>query len=145
MSASGRSFSALGFCLEASRMSAEGNLQLVREYLMALARMAPASEMAAFFTEDAEQIELPNRLNPNGQASDLKTLLERVEKGRAMLSEQHYEVTNVISSGDAAAVEAEWSGKLKNGAQLRAHFAMFFEFRDGRIAKQRNYDCFEPF
>jgi ketosteroid isomerase-like protein len=126
-------------------MSAEGNLQLVREYLGALARMAPASEMAAFFTEDAEQIELPNRLNPNGQASDLHTLLERVDKGRAMLSEQHYEVTNVISSGDSAAVEADWSGKLKNGAELRAHFAMFFEFRDGRIAKQRNYDCFEPF
>ena len=126
-------------------MSAEGNLQLVREYLGALARLAPASELAAFFTDDAEQIELPNRLNPNGQKSDLRTLLERVEKGRAMLSEQHYEVTNVISSGDSAAIEADWRGRLKNGAELRAHFAIFFEFRAGRIARQRNYDCFEPF
>jgi hypothetical protein len=23
-------------------------------------------------------------------------------------------------------------------------FAVFLEFRDGRIARQRNYDCFEP-
>jgi hypothetical protein len=26
---------------------------------------------------------------------------------------------------------------------LRAHFALFLEFRDGRIVRQRNYDCFE--
>jgi len=126
-------------------MSAEGNLQLVREYLAALARMAPATEIAGFFTEDAEQIELPNRLNPNGQKSDLRALLERIEKGRVMLGEQRYDVVNVISSGDSAAIEADWTGKLVNGAELRAHFAMFLEFRDGRIARQRNYDCFEPF
>ena len=30
------------------------------------------------------------------------------------------------------------------GASMKAHFAMFFEFREGRIALQRNYDCFEP-
>ncbi len=126
-------------------MSAEGNLQLVREYLGALARLAPASEMAAFFTDDAEQVELPNRLNPSGQKSDLPALLERVEKGRALLDSQHYEVTNVISTGNSAAIEADWKGKLRNGSELRAHFAIFFEFRDGRIARQRNYDCFEPF
>lgn len=125
-------------------MSAEGNLQLVREYLAALTRGAPASEMAGFFTEDVEQIELPNRLNPTGQKSDLRALLERVERGRALLHEQHYEVINVISSGDSAALEARWTGKLANGTELRAQFAMFFEFRDGRIARQRNYDCFEP-
>jgi ketosteroid isomerase-like protein len=28
---------------------------------------------------------------------------------------------------------------------MRAHFAVFIELRDGKIAEQRNYDCFEPF
>jgi ketosteroid isomerase-like protein len=31
------------------------------------------------------------------------------------------------------------------GGQLRARFAMFLEIREGRIARQRNYDCFYPF
>jgi len=26
---------------------------------------------------------------------------------------------------------------------MRAHSAMFFEFRDGKIASQKNYDCFK--
>lgn len=28
---------------------------------------------------------------------------------------------------------------------MRASLAMFITLRDGRIASQRNYDCFEPF
>jgi ketosteroid isomerase-like protein len=30
------------------------------------------------------------------------------------------------------------------GDVMRAHFATFIEFRDGKIVAQRNYDCFEP-
>ena len=37
-----------------------------------------------------------------------------------------------------AAVEAGATGD-----ELAAH-AVFFELRDGRIAAQRNYDCFDP-
>jgi hypothetical protein len=33
---------------------------------------------------------------------------------------------------------------LQAGATMNAHFAMFFEFENGRIRVQRNYDCFEP-
>jgi hypothetical protein len=36
-------------------------------------------------------------------------------------------------------------GQLQPGQEMRAHFAVFLEFRDGRIRRQRNYDCFEPF
>jgi len=28
--------------------------------------------------------------------------------------------------------------------EIRAHSAMFFEFKDSKIVSQRNYDCFEP-
>jgi hypothetical protein len=35
-------------------------------------------------------------------------------------------------------------GPLPIGADIRAHFAVFLEFRDGRIIGQRNYGCYEP-
>jgi ketosteroid isomerase-like protein len=46
--------------------------------------------------------------------------------------------------------EFQWSGTLAvpfetipAGGVMRARFAVFLEFRDGRIIRQRNYDCFE--
>ena len=52
---------------------------------------------------------------------------------------------------NSAAIEVLWTGtlamsfgNLSAGSKMRAHSAMFFEFKDGKIASQRNYDCFEP-
>lgn len=117
----------------------------IRDYLAALVAGVPASELARFFTSDAVQTELPNSLNPRGQRSDLPDVLARHEKGKGVLERQTFDLVNVIVSGDRVAVEADWSGTLANGKGMRAHFAMFFTFREGRIATQRNYDCFEPF
>ncbi|MCB0631806.1 MAG: hypothetical protein R2824_20670 [Saprospiraceae bacterium] len=36
-------------------------------------------------------------------------------------------------------------GNLSAGEDMVAYFAQFFEFKDGKIYRQRNYDCFEPF
>ncbi|MBV9480089.1 MAG: hypothetical protein JO249_04970 [Acidobacteria bacterium] len=48
------------------------------------------------------------------------------------------------------ALEVLWVGKLAvsfgtlaAGSEMRAHSAMFFEFKEGKIVSQRNYDCFE--
>jgi len=35
-------------------------------------------------------------------------------------------------------------GDLPVGHVLRASLAMFVDLRDGRIARIRNYDCYEP-
>jgi len=35
-------------------------------------------------------------------------------------------------------------GSLQAGSEMRAHSAMFFEFKDGKIVSQKNYDCFKP-
>ena len=35
-------------------------------------------------------------------------------------------------------------GTLPAGGEMRARFAVFLQFRDGKIVSQRNYDCFEP-
>ena len=58
-------------------MSEQDNLACVRQYLSALEQCATGDALARFFTPDAQQIELPNRLNPNGGSSDLPTLLKR--------------------------------------------------------------------
>jgi ketosteroid isomerase-like protein len=59
---------------------------------------------------------------------------------------------NALENGDAMALEVQWTGTLAvpvgdipAGGDMRARFGVFIELRDGKIARQRNYDCFEPF
>ena len=127
------------------------HITLVRDYLAALANGEAGKALERFFTPDAMQIEWPNRLNPKGGQSDLATMMKRSEQGKHLLVKQTYQITSEVVSGDKAAIEAEWRatlavplGTLAAGAEMKAYFAIFFEFKQGRIARQHNYDCFEP-
>ncbi|WP_394841220.1 nuclear transport factor 2 family protein [Pendulispora brunnea] len=98
------------------------------------------------------QQELPNRLNPNGVEYDLAGMIEAFRRGTKVLFSQKYEIKSMVAQGDTLALEVAWSGTLAvavgsraPGDVLRASFAVFLEFRDGQIFRQRNYDCFEPF
>lgn len=129
----------------------ETNLTLIRDYLGALERGDAGDDLSHFFTSDACQIEFPNRLNVRGNESDLESILARSVQGKGMLSSQRYTILNEVVKGDRVAVEAQWDGKLAvpigqlaAGFEMRANFAMFFECREGRIVRQHNYDCFEP-
>lgn len=126
------------------------NILLIRSYLAALQAGEAGESLSRFFTPDAVQREFPNRLNPRGQESDLRALIARSEQGRHLLSSQKYVILSETAQGDRVAVEASWTGtlaipvgSLAAGAEMRAHFAMFFECHEGRIRRQRNYDCFE--
>lgn len=128
------------------------NEALAREYLAALERGEAGEQLRRFYTPDFEQIEYPNALNPKGQRSDLAKTLERSEKGKQVLRSQTYQVVAAVAAGDSVALEVEWSGvlaipvaSLQAGQEMRANFGVFLEFRGGRIARQRNYDCFQPF
>lgn len=127
------------------------NVETIRAYLAALADGAVGDALRSFFTEDALQIELPNRLNPAGGQSDLETLLQRSEQGKHLLQSQTYDVRSIVARDNHVAVEASWTGTLAiplgtlaAGSTMKAHFAMFFELESKRIRRQRNYDCFEP-
>lgn len=129
----------------------EQNRQSIRSYLAALGSGAAGTELSGFFTPDAVQIEYPNRLNPAGGKSDLATILVRAEQGRKLLTRQTYEIQSEAAEGSRIAVEALWTGTLAvqvgtllPGSTMRAHLSIHFEMRDGLIAVQRNYDCFEP-
>lgn len=97
------------------------------------------------------QEEFPNRLVPTGAKRDLAALLDGYERGKKVISSQQYEIKNAMAGANVVALEVLWTGTLAValgtlpvGGQMRAHFAMFLEFRDGKIVAQRNYDCFEP-
>lgn len=130
----------------------EANVERVRAYLRAIEEEAPEETLRAFFTEDVEQIEFPNRLVPSGATRDLAALLAGNVKGRAVVEQQRYEIASVVARGDVVAVELVWTatlrvpiGALAAGDTMRARFAVFVELVDGRIRRQRNYDCFDPF
>jgi ketosteroid isomerase-like protein len=126
------------------------NLAVARHYLEAIERGEPGDSLA-FFAGDAVQEELPNRLTPRGARRDLAALREADERGRKVMTAQRYEILNAIASGDQVALEVQWTGTLAvpfesipAGGQMRARFGVFLELREGKIVRQRNYDCFEP-
>ena len=128
------------------------NVDLVRRYLAALENDDPAIDVGEFFAPDAQQIEWPNRLVPDGATRDVAGLRDGRARGRAVIRDHRFEIDNVIAVDDQVAVEARWSGELrvplgslKPGDRMRARFAIFIELRDGKIIRQRNYDCFDPF
>lgn len=127
------------------------HLALAHQYLEAVSRQAVGAELAAFYHDDVLQEELPNRLNPNGARRGLAELLAGAEKGRMIMRAQSWNPLHAVASGDRVALEVEWTGTLavpvgtlSAGGTMRARFAVFLEFQNGKIIRQRNYDCFEP-
>ena len=127
------------------------NLDAARRYLDALERGVDGAALAEFFAPDVVQEEFPNRLVPTGARRDLNGLLEAAARGKQVVSAPRYEVRNAVAAGDRVALEVLWTGtpavavgSLPAGGTMRAHFAVFLDFRDGKIAGQRNNDCFEP-
>jgi ketosteroid isomerase-like protein len=131
--------------------TAADNLAAARRYLAAIESGASFDELAGFLTDDVIQEEFPNRLTPTTARRDLAALREASDKGRSVMTSQRYEILSAVADGDTVALEVRWSGTLAipfgaipAGGEMRARFAVFLEFRAGRIARQRNYDCFEP-
>jgi len=130
------------------------NLETARRYLAAIEASTDAtatkdSGVDSFFAADVVQEEFPNRFVPTGARRDLAAAAER---GRAVLSGQRYHVRAAYAVSDTVILEVLWVGilaipvgTLAAGQEMRAHFAVFLEFRHGKIVHQRNYDFFEPF
>ena len=127
------------------------NIAFLDRYLSPIEPGLARAGLAEFFTPHVVQEEFPNPIVPKGMRRDLKALLAAAERGQQVFSSQQFEVLNTVSDGDRMAVELLWSGtlavtlgSLAAGSTMQAHIGMFMEFRDGRIASQRNYDCYEP-
>ncbi|HVH70596.1 MAG TPA: nuclear transport factor 2 family protein, partial [Candidatus Dormibacteraeota bacterium] len=82
---------------------------------------------------------------------DLAGIRAACDRGKKAMSRQKYDIKNELANGDCVALEILWTGTLAvpfqtklAGEEMRAHFAAFFQFNDGKIIAQRNYDCYEP-
>ncbi len=130
----------------------KSNLQLAKDYLIALERGVDRETLAAFFSPDVVQEEFPNRLLEQGARRTLVEILDGNARGQALMQAQRYELRNAIASGDTVVLEVLWKGTLASsmgtlaaGDVMQAHLAVFLDFRGGRIVRLRNYDCFLPF
>jgi len=133
------------------------NLETARRFLAAIEASTDTSSITTddadtFYAPDVVQEEFPNRFVPAGARRDLDGLRAAAERGKAVLSGQRFHVRDAYAVGETVILEVLWVGilaiavgTLSAGQEMRAHFAVFLEFRDGKIVRQRNYDCFEPF
>jgi hypothetical protein len=125
--------------------------RLVRDLLAAIEGNAPVETIATYWHPDAEQVELPSLMRPNGHRRTLAEMLEGYTAGGALLSRQAYDVLTVVDDGERLAGQLRWTattaveaGALPAASNLVAHVAIFYEFRDGLIVRQSSYDCYEP-
>jgi hypothetical protein len=130
----------------------ESNIDFIRRYFDAIEASVSPEELATFFTPDVIQEEFPNRLVPRGARRELPQILEASKRGKQVMLSQRYEILHAISEGDEIALEIRWKGvpaiaigSLAPSAMIQARFAVFFRLVNGRIARQRNYDCFDAF
>lgn len=129
----------------------KANVEVARQYIRAIESGATGAALARFFTEDVTIREMPNRVAPRGSTSDLARALEAAARGQQLFKRQTYTITNILGEGDWVALEMDWTGltavpiqELPPGSEMRDHAAVFLRFREGRIARQHHYDCFEP-
>ncbi|MEQ1901987.1 MAG: nuclear transport factor 2 family protein [Devosia sp.] len=108
--------------------------------------------LLALHTEDAVQIEHPNRLKTKRDRRAPAKIAEDLARGKTILRSEHYEIVNAAASGDAVALQVEWTGvlgvpigALGPGDQMTTFSGIFPRFREEQIAEQINCDCFEDF
>jgi ketosteroid isomerase-like protein len=126
------------------------NLVLARSYVRSIERGATGTALKAFFAPGVEFVVFPNLLMPQGDRQNLAAALEGAERGRRVMARQKYLITHEMVDGDRVALGVEWIGTLAApfgaipaGGKMKANFAVFLEFRKGKIVGQRNYDCYE--
>lgn len=132
---------------------AEEHIRIVKKFLSALEQFCDQEEVfAEVLHPEFQQKEFPNLLNKSGQESDFYHAVERAGKAKNILSRQVYQITNIVSDADQIVAELRWegwmaidAGPLKQGQKVTAYICVVIEFKDGKIYRQRNYDCFDSF
>ncbi|MGK4566407.1 nuclear transport factor 2 family protein [Flavobacterium sp. 3HN19-14] len=128
------------------------NKETVTAFLKMMEERRSVKELEQFYHPDIEQVEFPNAILKATAIRNLDDLKAGAERGSKLMSKETYEIRNLHAFDNSVILEAVWKGTLSipvgnlaAGDTMVAYFAQFFEFKDGKIYRQRNYDCFEPF
>ena len=124
-------------------------VEIAKAYLAALERGDTETALACY-AEDVVQQEFPNRLVPGGATRDLTAVREGAAPARK--SWPASSINCCPRSPRETAWRSRCSGLARSpspwgpskGGHLHHRFAIFLEFRDDKIVRQHNYDCFEP-
>jgi|GEM_PF-2959916 len=110
---------------------------LVRNYLSLLETCDPNPAVYA------------DLLHPEVAQTDYAQQLTQPARRGAQLKSQAFDLEHLHTcTNDTVVVEARWWGEVGSnaapftpGQQLTAHFCLVFELHDGKIYRQRQYDC----
>jgi hypothetical protein len=130
---------------------AEDYITLARNFVKAVEEGRAGDELDEFFAAGALQTQFPNELSRSLVTRSLNDIKDSSLKGKSIIMQQQFEIKNALQAGNTVLLELVWTGTLavpigkkSPGSQLKAYFAQIFEFENGKIIRQRNYDCFEP-
>ncbi|PSL49439.1 ketosteroid isomerase-like protein [Chitinophaga niastensis] len=126
-------------------------LALVYRYFQLLESFsADPVEFASIFHPNIIQTEYPNQLSNDIKQRNFDIMLESMVTNKIILKSQHFSVLKVVEAGNTLVVEAKWTGEIgvdagrfRRGQVMKAFICTIIEFRDGKIYRQRNYDCYE--
>lgn len=128
-------------------------LEMVKQYFKLTENFSISeADYAPLLHPEIEQTEFPNLLTDRVVVSDWENLFKRMPSGKQLLKEQKYEIQQAFEAGDTLVTEVIWTAtvgvdvaQFRAGQELKAYFCCVFEFKNGKIFRQRNYDCFEKF
>lgn len=107
--------------------------------------------LAALLAKKVTITEHPNPISPQGASRGRTETLEGLVSGKELLSEQAFDVHEILVVGNRAAVRATWrgtigidAGPLTTGTKLLAHVASFLTVDDGKVTEQETFDCYDP-
>ncbi|WP_022825041.1 nuclear transport factor 2 family protein [Hymenobacter norwichensis] len=100
---------------------------------------------------EIEQTEYPNLVYKTVQRRSFDEIIDNIRVGRELLHNQSFDVHSAHTNSEGCVlVEGIWQATVVNdmasmtrGQQVKAHLCLVFEFKDGKIYRQRRYSCYE--
>lgn len=127
-------------------------LDVVNSYIALVQEFNTDSDVyAELLHPEIEQIEYPNLVYKTVQHRSFNEILDNIRIGRELLHNQSFDVRYAHTSPDGnVLVEGVWQANAVNdmasmtrGQQIKAHLCLVFEFKEGKIYRQRRYSCYE--
>lgn len=126
------------------------HLNMALDYINALEAGATGEELYMYYHDDIIQVSYPCLFSPRLTARDLGDIADGTGKHLLPVKDVEYDVRKTFSAENMVVVEAVYTAvlhapyaNLPQGRHLKAYLSLCFEFRDNKIIRQRNYECFE--